>query len=64
MTDLKVGLWLAKRLIYNITSRNYFYHEAVLSYGVWKGVGSQHLPNAVTQDCFMVKIISRCYIID
>ncbi len=33
VTDLKVCLWLAKRLIYNITLRNYFYHEAVQSYG-------------------------------
>ena len=33
VTDLKVCLWLAKRLICDLTSRNYFYHEAVLSYG-------------------------------
>ena len=28
VTDLKVCLWLAKRLIYDLTSRYYFYHEA------------------------------------
>ena len=40
VTDLKVCLWLAKRLIYNLKSRNYFYHEAVLSYGDLKEVWS------------------------
>ena len=41
VTDLKICLWFAKRLICDITSRSYFYHEAFLIYGDWKEVRSQ-----------------------
>ena len=56
VTDLKVCLWLAKRLTWDITSRNNFYHEAVLSYSDWKEMRSQILRFQNGQSFFLMTL--------